>query len=276
MAGDAERVTSSGPDLRGFAVWSGSRTTDPVIGLRFFAMTLADCVRNAGKVRGWHWSGMRTRMDDLGWSYTDVLREHIGPSDRVLDVGTGGGEVFSDVARPHDVALDFKMEMLDVAREHLPCRLVAGDQRALPFEAGSFDVVADRHVGADAREVLRVLRSAGRYVTQQPGSRICQNIFDALCWGTNGDFWRREAEAAGDPYWDVSTAALFFEQAGCEIVRRGEACVDYEFLNEESLAFWLRNAPLPEVVDPDLHADVLATLPLKTNWHAELLVIRSP
>jgi hypothetical protein len=52
--------------------------------------------------------------------------------------------------------------------------------------------------------------------------------------------------------------------------------VDYEFLNEESLAFWLRNAPLPEDVDPDRHADVLATLSLKTNWHAQLLVVRVP
>ncbi len=217
---------------------------------------------------------MRTRMGDLGWSYIDVLRDHIGPHDRLIDVGTGGGEVVSAVARPHDVALDFNMEMLDVAREHLPCRLVAGDHRALPFEAGCFDVVADRHVGSDAREVLRILRSGGRYVTQQPGSRICQNIFDAFGWGTNGDFWRRAAAAANEPYWDVSTAADFFAEAGCEILRRQEANVEYEFLNEESLAFWLRNAPLPEVVDPDLHADVLADLPLKTNWHAELLVVR--
>lgn len=146
-------------------------------------MALADFVRNAGKVRGWHWSGMRTRMGDLGWSYTKVLRQNIDPSDRVLDVGTGGGEVFSGVARPQDTALDFKMEMLQVARENLPCHLVAGDHRALPFDTGSFDVVADRHVGADAREVLRVLRPGGRYVTQRPGDRICQNIFDAFGWG---------------------------------------------------------------------------------------------
>jgi SAM-dependent methyltransferase len=219
---------------------------------------------------------MRDRMDDLGWSYAEVLQTHIGRSDVVLDVGTGGGEIFSTVARKQDVALDFKMEMLEVAREHLPCRLVAGDHRALPLASHSFDVVADRHVGADAREVLRVLRPEGRYVTQRPGARICQNIFDAFGWGTNGDFWQREAAAANEPYWDVTTAARFFAEAGCEILRQEEAYVDYEFLNEESLAFWLRNAPLPEVVDPDDHADVLATLPLKTNWHAELLVVRLP
>jgi len=194
----------------------------------------------------------------------------------VLDVGTGGGEVFSQVARPHDVALDIKMSMLEVAREHLPCPLVAGDQRALPFAGESFDVIASRHVGAEPHEVLRVLKPGGRYVTQRPGNRICQNVFDAFGWGTNGDFWRHEAEKNGTTYWDVSACAAFYADAGCEIVRREESYVDYEFLDEESLAFWLRNAPLPEEVDADRHADILATLPLKTNWNAELLVVRAP
>jgi len=175
----------------------------------------------------------------------------MGPDDRMIDVGTGGGEVFSAVARPNDVALDFKAEMLEVAREHLPCHLVMGDQRALPFVTHSFDVVADRHVGVDPREVLRVLRPRGRYVTQRPGDRICQNIFDAFGWGTNGEFWRREAEAADEPFWGYEECAGFYADAGCEIVRHEEAYVDYEFLNEESLAFWLRNAPLPEVVGID-------------------------
>jgi hypothetical protein len=239
-------------------------------------MTLADHVREAPKVRGWRWFGMRTRMDDIGWSYTDVLQEHVGPSNRVIDVGTGGGEVFSAVARRDDVALDFKTEMLEVARENLPCHLVRGDQRALPFADSSFDVVADRHCGVDPREVIRVLRARGHYVTQQVGDRICQNIFDAFGWGTNGEFWRREAEAAGEPYWGIDECAAFYADAGCEILRREEAYVDYEFLDEASLAFWLCNAPLPEIVDADRHADVLASLPLKTNWHSDLLVVRVP
>ena len=239
-------------------------------------MTLADRVRDAPKVRGWGWSGMRTRMGDLGWSYSGVLREHIEPSDRVIDVGTGGGEVFSAVARAGDVALDLKMEMLEVARENLPCHLVQGDQRALPFAARSFDVVADCHCGVDPREVIRVLRTGGRYVTQRPGDRICQNIFDAFGWRTNGEFWRREAEAAGEPYWGIDECAASYADAGCEIVLREDAYVDYEFLDEASLAFWLCNAPLPEVVDADRHSSVLATLPLKTNWHSALLVVRVP
>jgi ubiquinone/menaquinone biosynthesis C-methylase UbiE len=91
----------------------------------------------------------------------------VSEAKRALDVGTGGGEVFSQVARPGDVALDISLEMLGAARERLSCHLVAGDREALPFGEGWFDVVADRHVGVDPREVLHVLVPGGVYVTQQ-------------------------------------------------------------------------------------------------------------
>lgn len=123
---------------------------------------LAELFRATDTIRGWDWTRMRTRMGDLGWSYTDVLREHVKPGTRALDLGTGGGEIFSSVARRNDVALDIKDEMLAVARTKLPCPLVVGDQYALPLRDGSFDVVASRHVGADPREVLRVLQPNGR------------------------------------------------------------------------------------------------------------------
>jgi SAM-dependent methyltransferase len=236
---------------------------------------LAAALRDTQRIRGWDWSRTNTRIGDFGWVYTDVLREHIRHSDRVLDVGTGGGEVFSAVARPRDVALDFDRAKLTVACERLPCPLVEGDQHALPFRPGSFDVVADRHVGVDPLQVMSVLRPGGFYVTQQPGGHICQNIFDAFGWGTNGDFWRRENEAEGRVYLDVSAQAQVYADHGCTIVRRETADVDYEFLDEGSLAFWLLSAPLPEVADPDVHADVLPHVPLKTNWHSELLVVRT-
>lgn len=60
------------------------------------------------------------------------------------------------MARPSDVARGLSLQMLGVARERLSCHLVAGDRAALPFGEGWFDVVADRHVAVDPREVLRV------------------------------------------------------------------------------------------------------------------------
>jgi SAM-dependent methyltransferase len=237
-------------------------------------MSLAQALQSVQPIRGWDWSPMRAHMGDLGWSYEEVLGVYLGSSARALDVGTGGGEVFSRVGRPQDVALDLSPEMLAVARRRLQCPLVRGDQSRLPFRPDSFDVVADRHVGVEPDQVVAVLRRGGVYVTQQVGGKTCQSIFDAFGWESNEEFWRRHDTLRGVKYWDNELRARFYDGAGFEVIRNDQVVVDYEFLDEESLAFWLTNAPLPDKPDPERHAQELASISLRTTWHAELLVVR--
>lgn len=238
-------------------------------------MRVSEAFRKAEAIRGWDWSNSRTRMAPLGWSYPELLARYVDRSTRALDVGTGGGEVFSAAVRAHDVALDIDPDRLAVAKTRLLCPLVRADQAHLPFADRSFDLVTDRHVGAEPDEVLRVLQPGGVYLTQQPGGRICQNIFDAMGWGSNDQFWRRESAEHGFEYRDMAATAACYERAGCRILRRQEADVDYEFHDEESLAFWLANAPLPHIdVARDAHR--LDTLRLRTNWHSHLLIVQTP
>lgn len=229
----------------------------------------------ARAIEGWDWSRQRTRMAPLGWSYPDLLLDHVARASRTLDVGTGGGEVFSTAARATDVALEFDGDRLAVAVSRLPCPLVRGDQARLPFRRGSFDLVTDRHVGVEPDQVLSVLVPGGIYLTQQPGGHICQAIFDGMGWGSNEEFWRHESAAAGERYWSFDEHVAAFEDAGCRIIRQEEAYVDYEFLDEESLAFWLANAPLP-LIDLEDDRERLDELPLRTNWHSHLLIIEMP
>ena len=141
---------------------------------------LADALRKVGAIQGWDWSGMRDRMEPFGWSYPEVLAEYATGRSPVLDIGTAGGEVFSSVARPGDIALEPSPESIALARTRLPCALLRGDCWFLPFRDASIGVAADRHVGAPPPEVLRVLQPGGVYVTQYVGGHICQNYFDAL------------------------------------------------------------------------------------------------
>src|SRR4051812_26714357 len=168
---------------------------------------VSQALRSAAEIRGWNWSPMRDRMEPFGWSYPELLADYVGQSMRTLDVGTGGGEIFAAAARPQDIALDVKAARLAVARTILTCPLVRADYEALPFPTGAFDLVTDRHAGAPPHEVLRVLAPGGIYLTQQPGGHICQNIFDALGWGSNEQWWQRDAAEHGYEHRDVNGAA---------------------------------------------------------------------
>ena len=60
-------------------------------------MTLKELKRIAASVgerQGWDFSRVRDERDPVPWDYLDVVRNYLRPSDRVLDVGTGGGEKF--------------------------------------------------------------------------------------------------------------------------------------------------------------------------------------
>ncbi len=97
------------------------------------------------------------------------------PTDRVLDIATGGGHTalaFAPYVR-EVVAHDLALGMLHAARTYLdskeaPAWYVAADAEALPFTDASFDIVACRiaqHHFPDVfkfvRECARVLRPGG-------------------------------------------------------------------------------------------------------------------
>jgi ubiquinone/menaquinone biosynthesis C-methylase UbiE len=97
-------------------------------------------------------------------------------TERVLDVATGSGNAAMAAARRgcSVVGIDYVPELLDRARrrteaEGLEIEYVEGDAEALPFEAGSFDVVSSvfgamfaPNQEQTASELVRVTRPGGR------------------------------------------------------------------------------------------------------------------
>lgn len=130
---------------------------------------------------------LNNRLHSLGrdqaWRRFAVRRAAPRPTDRVLDVACGTGdltEAFAKSGAREVVGLDFTAEMLDLAREKAPRHLgdlsakvqyIQGDAQNLPFPDASFEVVSIafgiRNVLDPAqalREFRRVLRPGGRLV----------------------------------------------------------------------------------------------------------------
>jgi SAM-dependent methyltransferase len=115
-----------------------------------------------------------------------ALRPPLGG--RVLEVGCGRGialPVLAERLRPTElVGVDIDPMLVTIARHRLrasgtDASVLEGDVRALPFDAGSFDLVIDfgtcYHVGggtagarAALREITRVLRPGGLFIHETP------------------------------------------------------------------------------------------------------------
>lgn len=129
---------------------------------------------------------------DQAWRRATVKRSDLMPTDDVLDVACGTGDLslaYAHAGAARVVGLDYTAEMLDVARErkaHPNIEYMQGDAQALPFDDASFDVlsiafglrnVADPHTAL--REFRRVLRAGGRLMILE----FSEPRFAPLRWG---------------------------------------------------------------------------------------------
>ncbi len=215
---------------------------------------IIEAFNSIGELRGWDWSRLRSRRAKTPWNYPDVVRSHVKPTDRVLDVGTGGGEKFLLLADAFGsgVGVDSDPSMIEVANENLPEELsgrvqfMVGDADDLAFENESFDVVLNRHSIVNPDEVVRVLRPGGLFINQHVGPKNLEKLVDP---------WRHMGELG---LGDVQGELDRFDELGCEVLEFREYDVEYVFLDEESLLFQLKAMPMPAPVVAERDADLIA------------------
>jgi ubiquinone/menaquinone biosynthesis C-methylase UbiE len=107
---------------------------------------------------------------------------------------------------------------------------VSGLGKQLPFDNASFDLVINRHTGYDAREVFRVLRTKGYYITQQVGGENCMDL---------NRFLQEE------PYFRYANSSLakkvhHLQAAGFNIMDQREAFPTLTFLDIAGVVFYLK------------------------------------
>ena len=135
-------------------------------------------------VKGWDFSYLDGRWsnDKLPWDYRQIILDYLKPSDKLLDMGTGGGEFLLTLNHPYNLT--------SVTEAYPPnvqlCNKVLSplgidvkqvfDDNNLPFSSNTFDVVIDRHESFNISEVNRILKGDGHFITQQVGGRNNNNL----------------------------------------------------------------------------------------------------
>lgn len=215
----------------------------------------------AEPVTGWDFGRFGDRLvgAEPPWAYDELAREVLREAHAVVDLGTGGGEVLlglADALPPDTTATEGWAPNQPVASAALApfgIEVVAYDAEVeprMPFPDARFDVVLDRHEAYDAREVARVLRPTGAFLTQQVDGRDLADL-DAV-FGTPPSYptvtlaaFRAEAEAAG------LVVELAEEWSG-----------DLRFADVDTLVSYLAMVPwqAPDDFTVDEHADALRGL----------------
>lgn len=132
---------------------------------------------------GWDFSHIKGRWKDeqIPWSYEDCLKTYVKASDILLDMGTGGGEFLLSLMHPYEntYATEGWEPNLRLCEERLvPLGIHvrrSEEDGLIPYENEQFNIVINRHEAFDLKEVYRVLKPGGYFITQQIG---CHNDED--------------------------------------------------------------------------------------------------
>jgi SAM-dependent methyltransferase len=148
----------------------------------------------AEPVEGWDFSWFEGRATEERppWGYARLVAERLGTVEAVLDLQTGGGEVFAGALaaagerRPGVVrATESWPPNVAIARERLRPYggevSEAADDADLPYDDGSFDLVVSRHPTVVVwPEIARVLRPGGTYLSQHVGPGSVRELTDFM------------------------------------------------------------------------------------------------
>jgi SAM-dependent methyltransferase len=135
---------------------------------------------------GWDFSyikGKRMITEQPPWDYKRMAKKLLKKSKSVLDMETGGGELFSSFAPfpKHVVAFEGYKPNVPIARKRLQplgAKVVEHRGPKLPFKNGEFDLVLNRHGAVNekiCKEVFRILKPEGIFLTQQVE---CKDMWD--------------------------------------------------------------------------------------------------
>lgn len=187
--------------------------------------------------QGWDFSCLQSRWqrEPLGWDYKAIVQKHLRPADRLLDMGTGGGEFLLSIGHPygHTAVTEAWPPNIQLCLERLaPLGIKVYPMRKadpLPMADDSFDLVINRHEQYDLCEVRRVLKPGGMFITQQVGGENCATLAKRLHFET----------PAQTPF-SLETELPEFRACGFSVQAAREQFPELKFFDAGAIVFWAK------------------------------------
>lgn len=140
-------------------------------------------------IHGWdfsHISGKYEEENDLPWDYEQIVRNYLSPNQKLLDIDTGGAEFLLSLNHPYQnmSATEAYPPNVELCKNKLlPLEVdfrEANGCNQLPFEDQTFDLVINRHGDFNGKEIWRVLKPGGIFITEQVGAENDRELVNLL------------------------------------------------------------------------------------------------
>ena len=190
-------------------------------------------------IHGWDFSHIEGRYADVGelpWDYKTIIRQHLQKDMRILDYDTGGGEFLLSLQHPFDktAATEGYPPNVTLCQETLlplgidfkPC----STPEEIPFPDESFDLILNRHGSFDAKELHRLLKKGGLFITQQVGSNNDRELVELVLPDAEKPY----------PHLNLKEQKKAFEDAGFTILQSGEAFCPLRFFDVGAFVWFAR------------------------------------
>ncbi len=177
-----------------------------------------------------HWEAVaRWLAEKKGWGavyqsrLAEVYRRAVDPGLRVLEVGSGTGDLLASVRPSEGVGVDLSPGMVALAcSRHPELHILQGDAHALPTMAGPFQAILMSDVLNDVWDAQRVLEEA--LAVALPETRLVINFYSRL--------WEGPLRLAGrlglakpnlpQSWLDLHDVTNLLALAGWEVIRQWE------------------------------------------------------
>ncbi|WIF94189.1 class I SAM-dependent methyltransferase [Caminicella sporogenes] len=189
--------------------------------------------------KGWDFSYLekygRMREFPLSWNYYNEIRKYLKDSQSLLDMGTGGGEFLSElIPLPKKTcATEGYRPNLEIAKKRLePLGVKVYEIKEddnMPFDDEEFDLIINRHESYSEKEVRRILKKGGYFITQQVGG--C-NDKELNMYLNAEPFEYRE--------WDLDKAVKNLEKNNFKIIKRKEDKTKTRFYDICAVIYYLK------------------------------------
>lgn len=173
-------------------------------------------------INGWDFLHIHGRYDeegDLPWDYENIVRQYLTENSNILDYDTGGGEFLLSLNHPFNKTSATegfepnvqlcKRKLLSLGINFEECNTPS----KIPFDNETFDMIINGHGEFDAKELYRLLKKDGIFITEQVGGDNERDLVEMVLPGLERPF----------PQLNLNTQRDVFEDAGFHIIGAEEA-----------------------------------------------------